>query len=98
LGPAQGAVQSCHAAIEASREFIDPSMDHPHLVLLEVRNESRLQKLHHELKTEDIPHVQFIEPDLGDSLTAIAVKPTNNPEIRKYFSRFQLFKGALNAN
>ena len=86
----QVAVQASHASIEASRHFIQEDDDHPHLVLLQVKNELRLEKLVSELKEAGIPFISFVEPDLNNSLTAIATKPINGIS-RNFFKKFCLY-------
>lgn len=40
------------------------------------------------LQSKNYKHSRFIEPDIGDELTAIAIVPC--PEVRKLCSRFKL--------
>lgn len=79
LSPAQQAVQSAHAL----RQFVE---DHPnedkvwfhasnHLALLSVRNEPGLRRLQDMAEDRGIKVSAFLEPDLGGSLTALAVEP-----------------------
>lgn len=67
-------VQSCHACIEASRLHSE-GLDHPHLVVIGVRNESRLSSILCKLQSQDVNCSPFYEPDIGNELTAIATEP-----------------------
>jgi len=87
-------VQSAHATILATKSFntID---EHPFIVLCGVKNEKALYKAANKLSRHGIQFSQFIEPDLGDQLTAIATEPVRG-EIRRVFKDFQLLKGGEN--
>ncbi len=87
----QQAVQGAHAAIEAARTYLAHADDHPHLVMLVVKDEKRLLRLEDELKSEGIQFTSFIEPDIGHKLTAIASAPLNGDE-RKHFAKFQMMR------
>lgn len=89
LNNAQKAVQGMHAAIESTREFIKPDHIHPSLVLCIVKNESKLKKVIQELHDNKIKIKTFREPDLNDSITAIATEPLVGAK-RNLLSRFQL--------
>ena len=68
LSPAQRAVQAGHAVAE----FLltkETEWDNGTLVYLRVPDLWTLEKLSEELK---IDHARFVEPDVGDQLTAIA--------------------------
>lgn len=90
----QIAVQSCHAVIEATKAFnLGCLPDHPHLVLLAIKDESRLQKVQTYLTDHGICYANFYESDLGESLTAIATQPIPfESDLRKHLRRFQLLK------
>ena len=92
----QRAVQCSHAAIEAAKAFYDPqTLDHPHLVLSEVRSEYHLSKLIDKLTKENVRLVIWREPDINHEITAIATEPIFN-EKRKLFKKLQLIKGEKN--
>lgn len=76
LSPSQIAVQSCHAAIEATRRFT-PGQDevHPHLVLIGVKNENDLLKAYERLQYHGISITKFEEPDKNNEVTAISTAP-----------------------
>jgi len=48
-----------------------------YLACLSVKDENSLQALSHKLMCEDIKHITFTEPDLGNQITAIAIEPTD---------------------
>jgi hypothetical protein len=87
-------VQSCHAVIEATKAFkFECLPDHPHLVLLAIKDESRLQKVQTYLSEHRIQFKSFYESDINDSLTAVATEPiAAESSVRKYLRKFQLLK------
>ena len=85
----QQAVQSCHAAIEATRLFITSQHSHPHLVLCGVRDESVLRREASRLEFDGVRFASFYEPDRGNELTAIATEPIVG-EGRHCFRRYNL--------
>lgn len=92
LSPSQMAVQSCHAAIEATRAFA-PGQDqeHPHLVLLSVKNEDELLKAYERLQHYGIQVAKFQEPDRNNETTAIATAPIpGDSEQRRLFRNYKL--------
>lgn len=92
LSQSQQAVQSCHAAIEATRRFT-PGQDqeHPHLVLLSVKNEDELLKAYERLQHYGIRVAKFEEPDRNNETTAIATEPLPaDSKLRRKFSCYKL--------
>lgn len=87
LTPPQQAVQACHAAIEATRQFLPAHAEHPHLVLLGVKSQHQLENTAMQLRSRDIPFQEFREPDIDNELTAIATAPLTG-DVRKFFKRF----------
>ena len=85
----QKCVQSCHAAIDVAREFLNPQQEHPHLVVTVVKNETKLKKLSEDLTRKKISHKVFREPDIGNQITAIATEPLSGQD-RNVFKRYQL--------
>lgn len=83
------ACQIAHACIGAGKLFQHP--DELHLVLLHVANEEELLRLSWRLIEKEVPHFVNREPDLDNSLTAIATSPVV-PEKRKYFRQFGLWR------
>lgn len=88
LGNAQKAVQSVHAAIEATRLFIKEGQEHPSVIIVEVKSEEKLKKVMEELDGR-VNYKIFREPDRNNEITALATEPVYG-DVRKLFSRFQL--------
>jgi len=79
-----------HAVLEASRTgILDSNNPHPHIVFCKTNN---LQKEIDKLNINNIQYNTFIEPDLDNSLTAIATEPIMG-DGRKLFNKLQLVKG-----
>ena len=89
LSARQQAVQSCHAAIESARNFINPGDEHPSTIICHVKGEDKLLMCANELKEKGIDFQLFREPDLHNQATALASKPLRGKD-RQVFSRFQL--------
>ena len=96
LSHPQQVVQASHACIEATRAFLESDVEHPHLVVLGVKNESHLIKSALKLDAAGIPFKKFIEPDRNNEFTALATAPISNPEQRKLFKSYKLLKGGSN--
>lgn len=90
----QVAVQTAHAAIEAAASFDLKSLpDHPHLVLLGVKNLAALEKADQHLHSHGLRTAKFYESDIGDQMTALATEPLHFEDPRRKFLRkFQLFR------
>jgi hypothetical protein len=85
LSGSQQAVQAIHAAVEAARlGLITADGEHPHLVLLGVADEESLLILERRLRLEGVGVARFVEPDLGDSVTAIATEPIDRDRTRLF--------------
>lgn len=89
LSPSQKAVQSCHAAIEATKAFGDSIQTHPSVILCVVKSEHKLKALQDKLQYAGVDFTSFREPDIGDQLTAIASTPLAGAD-REIFKRYQL--------
>lgn len=88
LSISQRAVQSAHAAIEAARS-IPPQAEHPHLVLIGLKNEKKLKEIQIELDKQDIQTYTFNESDRNNEMTSFATELIS--EEKKYiFRRFML--------
>lgn len=94
LTPSQQAVQCSHAAIEATNLFnLGNLPDHPHIVLLGAKNESKLHRVTKYLFENKVKFVHFYESDLDHQLTAIATEPIGEfDERRLLFRKYQLLK------
>ncbi len=75
LPATQLVVQAAHAAIEASRQFLPPDAEHPHLVLCGVPSERRLLAAADRLFHHRIRFALFREPDRAAEATALATEP-----------------------
>lgn len=90
LGPAQASVQAAHAVLEAGCAYYDPqTQEHPHLIILSVRDERALFKATSKLSNSGYDFREFREPDLNHELTAIACRPVCGDD-RAAFARYPL--------
>lgn len=82
-------MQASHAAIESTKKW--PYIgDHPHLVVIGIKNEAKLKKAFEHVLQSDISAVPFIESD--GQFTAFATRPIINPEERLVFKKYQLLR------
>jgi peptidyl-tRNA hydrolase len=92
LLPGQQAVQAGHAAIDFQHRLPEISKKwwthSNYLVYLAVKNEHQLQLLLNKAESKAITHTAFREPDLNNSLTAIALEPCD--ETRRLVSNLPL--------
>lgn len=90
LPPGPRAVQACHAALQFAREhrqaFEDWTDLSNYLIIKEAPDEAALRSVVESARLRGHKHAVFIEPDYGDSLTAVAVEPAG----RRLFGRFPL--------
>jgi len=92
LTTSEQTVQSSHAAIEAAKNFgLDQYPDHPHLVILGVKNEQKLLDAQKYLDDHGVRFYGYREPDYDNSLTAVATEPIQG-EKRALFKKWQLLK------
>lgn len=84
-------MQSCHACIEAAKEF--GLQEHPSVILLGAKNLNKIERAIKYLGTNGIKHVVFREPDIGDEITAVATSPVNGDK-REVFRKYQLLREA----
>lgn len=90
LSQSQQAVQGMHAAIEAARQgLIKSDTKHPHLVFCSVSDEFDLVEYSTKLESKGIRYQVFLEPDIGNKLTAIATEPIYGSN-RKIFRNLKL--------
>lgn len=74
------AVQSTHAAINFT--FEHPSRAGPwyrdsnYLVILEVPDQTQLEKLVEDCRKQTLAYTVFREPDIGNEATAVAIEPS----------------------
>jgi len=73
--------QAIHAAIQYAHDHPEPESrwfkESNHLAVLNVEDEPALEKLLLRAQDLDVTYSRFTEPDLNDSLTAIALEPGN---------------------
>ena len=85
-------MQAGHAAIDFQHRFPEISKkwwtDSNYLVYLAVKNEQTLELLLQKADSKAIIHTAFREPDLNNSLTAIALEPCDST--RKLVSNLPL--------
>lgn len=92
LSQAQKAVQACHASLQAGKEFGWPDdRPHPHLALLTVKTESELVELSRTVEGHNLDLSKFYEPDLNNSLTAIAISGISG-QLRSIFKHLPTLK------
>lgn len=90
---AQQIVQAVHAAYEAGRDYAreEPYSDQRFsVVICQIPNEQKLLFEYERLKRNGTVSTLFREPDIGNQATAFATEPVAD---RKFFSRYQLWKG-----
>ena len=91
---AQIAIQSCHACIEAANEFkMDQLKEHPHLVLCGIKSEHKLHNVQRHLDALNVRYKSFVEPDIGDQLTAICTESVPQ-SMRQHFRKYQCLRRA----
>jgi hypothetical protein len=87
----QIAVQAVHAALEASRQFLPPDSEHPHVVLCGVASEAHLLSAADHLFRWHIRCALFREPDRAQEATALATEPLWG-ERRRLLQRFRCLR------
>lgn len=87
LSKPQQAVQSAHAAIESTKQW-PYRTDHPHLVILSVKDQKELEKVLATAEEHGIMMAQFHETDVG--MTAVASRPVYLESERKVFRKYNL--------
>ena len=87
----QKAVQSIHAGIDTGMNNIARWEDHPTVVLLGVKDEKALVRVCHKLDNHFLTYCAFREPDLNNSLTAVATQLIEE-EDRHLFKNYKLLK------
>jgi peptidyl-tRNA hydrolase len=69
------------------REWVEKSN---YIVILSTENETQLQEIKQKLINRGITFSEFIEPDYGNQLTAIAISPYFSDEVGRLFSSLPL--------
>jgi len=88
LSYAQKVVQSCHAAVEATRQFVKDDERYK-IVVLAAKSEPKLMSIMTEAGGHGIKTTYFVEPDLKYQVTAVATEPLDE-EQGKRFARYKL--------
>jgi pentose-5-phosphate-3-epimerase len=77
-------LQSAHAAIEFQHEYPEIAKEwntnSKYLIFLSVENEEKLQRLLYKIQFNDLKHSIFLEPDIGNQMTAICIEPGERSE------------------
>ncbi|CAK1579498.1 unnamed protein product [Parnassius mnemosyne] len=104
LGWSIGALvaQACHASSAVLHIFKDDEytvqymndLDNMHKVVLEIPNEESLRKIAEKLKENSIDYKLWIEQP-ENIPTCLALKPYPKEEVKKFVSKFKLFKTTL---
>ena len=89
LTNAQKVVQACHAVLEMTREHISDKQRHS-IVVIGAKNEKKLHSIATELTLHDIKWRWFVEPDMNNTVTAIATEPLTDK--RELLKRFKLLE------
>ena len=89
LSKSQQAVQSAHAAIESTKKW-PYLLDHPHLVILAVKDEKSLKKAIDKADSFGILTADFYEDEVG--MTAFATRTIVEEKERRLFKKYQLLK------
>lgn len=95
LPPGQQIVQACHAVAECAHQYFKDVSEHPHFVILGVKDESALLKALKKIEDNEIHCAFFKEADLQDQFTALATEPVYG-EKRRIFRSFQILKPQTN--
>lgn len=101
LTPGYQAAQSTHAAINFIFEYPDragPWFKYSNtLVELEAKDERHLEQLIEKCHKRGLKHTVFIEPDIGNQITAICIEPSE--QTQKVVANLPLlFKNKINNN
>ena len=84
LSPGSQAVQAAHAAIEFQYEFPEVAKEwntnSKYLVFLSTQDEQSLKSFIERAKQKNIKYSIFVEPDMNDEITAVALEPTQESQ------------------
>lgn len=84
LIPAQQTIQAVHAAIEMSRRDLKDRLGHPNVILIGIKNLSRLQIELIKIQEGGTHCYPFLEPDLAYEMTAFITEPLTKEERVKF--------------
>ena len=91
LSVPQQVVQSCHAAIEASKVYHENGDIHPSVISIDVKSEEALRKFKEHAEQGGFITKEFREPNMDHQITSVAVYPVSEDQ-RGYFRKYQLLK------
>lgn len=93
LTPGYKVVQSAHAladfAVKFEDEFKQWQLGSNYLCCLEA-SEFKIERLLHRLDDLEIKYHKFLEPDISNQMTAVAVEAISREQHKKLFKNFQL--------
>lgn len=93
LSPGYKCVQSAHAladfAVKFESEFKQWQMGSNYLCCLEA-SDSKINRLIHKLDDLKIKYHKFLEPDIGNEMTAVAVEALSREQHKKLFKSLKL--------
>lgn len=93
LTPGYKVVQSAHAladfAVKFENEFKQWQMGSNYLCCLEA-SESKIERILHRLDDLEIKYHKFMEPDIGNQMTAIAVEAISREQHKQLFKNLSL--------
>ena len=94
LSAGQQLAQTCHSLAQFSydypedfREWVEKSN---YIVVLSTENEESLKDIINQLKDNDLDHSVFVEPDLDNQVTALAISPKHTDWASRYLSSLPL--------
>lgn len=87
----QQAVQAAHATFVAGSKFTHASPDKVNFVLVGVRNTHELKLTQQRLEAYGCEFVTFVEPDLDNSITAIATTPLKEHQ-KRFLKKYKLLE------
>jgi hypothetical protein len=86
-------VQSAHAladfAVRFENEFKQWQMGSNYLCCLQA-SESKIEKILYKLKDLDIKYHEFLEPDIENQMTAVAIEAISREQHKKLFKNLKL--------
>jgi hypothetical protein len=77
-------------ATQFTQDFIDWNTYSKYIVVLTVKNEQELRNLVKKLRCDEIQYSVFIEPDMDNALTAVAINPRHSEQAKKHIGHLPL--------
>lgn len=92
IAPGYQAAQSVHAAFEFAKVFPEVTKEwmtiSNYICVLSVASETELKRVYKQAYFQMLDCIYFLEPDLNDQMTAIAIGPS--PEAERLVSEYDL--------